>query len=236
MCSSFPLFDQAVLISGTATSLPILGPEHKELEYTALLKYLDIEINDPLRLQKLRQVPVDDLIAALEGLGVVFINPWADERFFPRGIPNHFNEEMIVGSCDWVKGIVVGDSFYEVSLNLSDSVQIELTVSRVGFCLLCLRISSSRVSSLYQIIALVSRIHPEFFQLTIYDPTWTVMCSGQSSISLWAILCSRNLCIKWSGTLQVQREQTNRKCIDSRRRSGVLSREGTCTTYQARIP
>jgi carboxylesterase type B len=57
MCSDVPLFNRAVLMSGTPTTGPPLELKYKEAEYRALLRYRGIDEDDPERLSKLREVP-----------------------------------------------------------------------------------------------------------------------------------------------------------------------------------
>ena len=79
-----------------------------------MLKYCEIDEDDPGRLQKLREVPVKKLVDAIQGVGIFLHHSYQDENFWPRGFPTHFTEDELIGGCDWVDEIVIGDAFYEV--------------------------------------------------------------------------------------------------------------------------
>ena len=115
MCSDVPLFNRAILMSGLPASVPPLELKFKEAEYRALLKYCGIDEEDPRRLQKLREMPVQKLIDAIQGTGVFFHHSYQDEKFWPRGSPTYFTEDELIGGCEWVGEIVIGDAFFEVS-------------------------------------------------------------------------------------------------------------------------
>lgn len=70
MCSDVPLFNRAVLMSGTLATGPPLELNYKEAEYRALPRYCGIDEDDPERLNKLREVPVEKVVAAARGLGI----------------------------------------------------------------------------------------------------------------------------------------------------------------------
>jgi carboxylesterase type B len=113
MCSNVPLFQRAVLQSGTPSLGTPIRLAVKERQYRQLLKFCGIDDDDPERLQKLRNVPVEKLIEGVRATGVVAFGPLADSRFFPE-MPDCFNEARIFEKCDWVKDIIIGDSIYEV--------------------------------------------------------------------------------------------------------------------------
>ena len=111
-------------MSGTATALPLHGREFKEREYRALLGFLGIEYtngngegdeNWKERLRKLREAEWEKVVD-VAGQGMQFFHPAGDGAFFDRGVPTHFDEEGIIGRCGWVHEVVIGESFFEVSL------------------------------------------------------------------------------------------------------------------------
>jgi hypothetical protein len=115
MCSSVPLFNRAILMSGTVATGPPVELKYKEAEYLALLKYCGIDENDRDRLRKLGHMPVDKLIEAVNGVGIPLFNSLRDEGFFSRGFPTYFTQDELIGGCEWVDEIVIVDGFSEVS-------------------------------------------------------------------------------------------------------------------------
>jgi carboxylesterase type B len=114
MCSDIPLFNRAILMSGLPATVPPLALTYKEAEYHALLTYCNIYATDPKRLQKLREVPVEKLVDAIKGVGVFLHHSYRDEKFWPRGFPTYFTEDKLIGGCEWVNELIIGDAFYEV--------------------------------------------------------------------------------------------------------------------------
>jgi hypothetical protein len=76
-------------MSETPAAAPPLELNYKEAEYRALLNYCGIDENNPERLKKLREVPVEKLVDAVKGVGVFFFHAYKDEKFWPRGIPTY---------------------------------------------------------------------------------------------------------------------------------------------------
>jgi carboxylesterase type B len=117
MCSDVPLFNRAVLMSGTPATGPPLELKYKEAEYRALLKFCGIDEDDPERLKKLREVPVGKLVAAARGTGIPVPHGFRDEKLWPRGFPTYFTENELIDGCEWVDEIIIGDGFFEVCLH-----------------------------------------------------------------------------------------------------------------------
>lgn len=115
MCSDVPLFNRAILMSGLPATVPTLDLKYKEAEYFSLLKYCAIEQNDPARLEKLRKIPVEKLVDAIQGVGVFLHHSYRDEKFWPKGFPTYFTEDELIGGCEWVNEVVIGDAFFEAS-------------------------------------------------------------------------------------------------------------------------
>jgi hypothetical protein len=116
MCSTIPLFRRAVLQSGTpAGNPPSVDIAVKEKQYVDLLEYCGIDRSDPVRLEKLRKVPIQKLVAAITDVAITAFGPWAEEGFFPIA-PNYSNQAELIGNCAWVDTIVIGDACYEVCL------------------------------------------------------------------------------------------------------------------------
>lgn len=114
MCSDVPLFKRAIMMSGTTATGPPVDLKYKEAEYLALLGYLGIAGNDPQRLRKLREVPVERLVEAVDGVGIPLFRAYRDEVVWPRGFPGYFTERELIADCEWVDEVVIGDSFFEV--------------------------------------------------------------------------------------------------------------------------
>jgi carboxylesterase type B len=113
MCSDVPLFNRAMLQSATTATGPPVELKYKEAEYEALLRYCGIGLDDPKRLQRLREVPVSKLIEAIDGIFIPLFNSLRHESFFPRGYPTWWTEDELIGNCEWVDEVVIGDAFYE---------------------------------------------------------------------------------------------------------------------------
>ena len=115
MCSDVPLFSRAILMSGVPVTVPPIDLKYKELEYIALLKYCGISEDDSERLKKLREIPVEKLIEAVGGVGIPMFNGLRDGSFFPKGSPTYWSEDDLIGNCEWVDEVMIGDAFLEVS-------------------------------------------------------------------------------------------------------------------------
>jgi len=87
MSTSIPLFNRAILQSGTTATGPPIDLKYKEAEYLALLQYCGISVDDPERLSKLRQIPVDQLVESINALSIPLFHMLKDESFFTRGFP-----------------------------------------------------------------------------------------------------------------------------------------------------
>jgi carboxylesterase type B len=116
MTTSVPLFNRAILMSGTAATGPPVAMKYKEAEYLALLKYLGIDEQDPKRFEKLMGVEVEKIVEAIEGVQIPIFRALAHESFFERGNPTWWTENKLIGECEWVDDIMIGDCFYEVIL------------------------------------------------------------------------------------------------------------------------
>jgi carboxylesterase type B len=81
MCSDVPLFKRAILRSGLPATVPPLELKYKEAEYRSLLKYCGINETDPERLEKLRRVPVEKLVDAIQGVAIFLHHSYRDEIF-----------------------------------------------------------------------------------------------------------------------------------------------------------
>jgi hypothetical protein len=115
MSTSVPLFNRAILMSATTATGPPVLLQQKEAEYLALLKYCGIVEKDPDRLAKLREVPIEKLIEAVDAIGISSFQSWRDEDFYTRGFPTWYTEGNLIGDCDWVDEVVIGDAYFEVS-------------------------------------------------------------------------------------------------------------------------
>jgi carboxylesterase type B len=117
MCSTIPLFRRAILQSGTpAGNPPPVDLKTKEDQYDSILKYCSIDKNDPMRLSKLREVPIDTLIQAVTDLNVNDFGPWADKSLFPIP-PNYMTQSSLMSSCSWVEAVIIGDAVNEVRVS-----------------------------------------------------------------------------------------------------------------------
>lgn len=115
MSTSVPLFNRAILMSATTATGPPVPLEQKETEYRALLAYCGINVEDPERLSRLREIPVTKLVEAADALGILLFNSLRSEDFFTRGFPSWHTEGALIGGCDWVDEVVIGDAYFEVS-------------------------------------------------------------------------------------------------------------------------
>ncbi|KAI1029101.1 hypothetical protein LB504_012970 [Fusarium proliferatum] len=112
LSSNVPLFDRAILQSGTASAISPKPLANKEEEYHALLDFCGISVDDPQRLEKLRAVPTDKIVEAASSINKAAFSPLADKSFFPV-IPNYLNHAKIVSDCSWVDAIITGDAVFE---------------------------------------------------------------------------------------------------------------------------
>jgi hypothetical protein len=110
-----PLFNRAILTSELPSTLSPINLRHKEAEYRSLLNFCGIDGEDPNRLQKLRDVPVEKLVQSIMAVGMPMFHAYQDESFFPRGSPTYFTKNELLAGCEWVDEIVIGDCFFEVS-------------------------------------------------------------------------------------------------------------------------
>jgi hypothetical protein len=117
-------------MSGTTATGPPVDLKHKEAEYLAVLGYCGISAEDPERLKKPRDVPVEKLVDVIDGVGVPLFNSLKNEDFYTRGFPTWHNEGELIGNCDWVDEIVIGDEFYEVGFFFT--VIHKLSIGRDG--------------------------------------------------------------------------------------------------------
>ncbi|KAH8813305.1 Alpha/Beta hydrolase protein [Xylogone sp. PMI_703] len=117
MSSDLPLFNRAILQSGTTATVCGGNAKEKEAEYKALLKYLQIDYNDKHRLEKLRSVPSQRLVDAINDVGIPVHRPIFDSQyeksFFSRGEPDWWIGDQIIETCDWVEEVIIGDTFFE---------------------------------------------------------------------------------------------------------------------------
>ncbi|RFU34812.1 hypothetical protein B7463_g1562, partial [Scytalidium lignicola] len=117
MCSDVPLFNRAILQSGTTATVPPVTAKEKEAEYKALLTFLGISYDDKERLKKLRSVSSQRLVDAINGVGLPVHRPVYDDQyekaFFNKGTPDWWTEDEILERCSWVEEIIIGDTFFE---------------------------------------------------------------------------------------------------------------------------
>ena len=107
-------------MSGTPATGPPIDLKYKEAEYVALLKYLGVEGKDGKeRLEKLREISVEKVIEAINGVGIPLFNSLRDESFYTRGWPTWWTQDKIISNCEWVDEVMIGDAFSEVSFSLS---------------------------------------------------------------------------------------------------------------------
>lgn len=103
-------------MSGTTATGPPVDLKYKEAEYRALLGYLGIDEKDGSeRLRMLREVSAEKLVEAISGVGIPLFNSLRDGNFFPRGFPTWWTQDEIMGSCEWIDDVMIGDGFLEVS-------------------------------------------------------------------------------------------------------------------------
>jgi len=83
-----------------------------EGQYQALLKYCGIDQQDPERLGKLREVPIEKLIKALIDLNVPLFSPLPHPDFFPV-YPTSGIQGKLIKNCPWLEDVMIGDTFFE---------------------------------------------------------------------------------------------------------------------------
>lgn len=109
-------------MSGTTATGPPVNLKYKEAEYRALLEYLRIEYGGngeydrKERLRKLREVSAEELVKAIDGVGIPLFNSLRDASFYTRGWPTWWTQDQIISDCDWVEEVMIGDGFLEVRL------------------------------------------------------------------------------------------------------------------------
>ncbi|KAF2002465.1 alpha/beta-hydrolase [Amniculicola lignicola CBS 123094] len=116
---SGPLFQRAILQSGVLglMSSPKSATAAKT-QYQNVLKLLGITGSEEEALKKLREVGMPELLQASEtvvsgaaGLwGVAQDSEWFGEK---RGIVDWTNMAKLLGECDWVKEVIIGDTGFE---------------------------------------------------------------------------------------------------------------------------
>jgi carboxylesterase type B len=120
MCSTVPLFRKVILQSGTVPgNAPPVILDTKEGQYQRLLSYCGIDKDDPARLERLRQVPVERLVAAVADFDIPDWGPWAEKGFFPAAAPDYNSWVDLIGQCTWVDEVIVGDCCFEVGTSSS---------------------------------------------------------------------------------------------------------------------
>ncbi|KAF4428934.1 Carboxylesterase type B [Fusarium acutatum] len=112
LSSNVPLFDRAILQSGTASAISPKPLANKEGEYQALLRFCGIRVDDPQRLERLRAVPTAKIVEAASSINKAAFSPLADKSFFPI-IPNYLNHAKIISDCSWIDAIITGDAVFE---------------------------------------------------------------------------------------------------------------------------
>ena len=99
-------------MSGTAATGPPVDLKYKEAEYQALLEFCGIVGKDGSeRSRKLREVSAENLVEAIDGVGIPLFNSLRDESFYSRGWPNWWTQDEIIGNCEWVDEVMIGDGF-----------------------------------------------------------------------------------------------------------------------------
>ena len=118
MCSDVPLFNRAVLQSGSPSTMSTNSLTAKDAQYVELLRFCGIDPSDPDRLTKLRNnVPQEKLVHAITALNQFAFIPLNHPSFFPE-IPTLLNQGRIIADCPWVDSVIIGDTFYEVRYRL----------------------------------------------------------------------------------------------------------------------
>jgi hypothetical protein len=120
MCSTVPLFNRAILMSGTTSAAGFDTITRGESTYQKLLAFLEInEADGPGRLGKLREVPAEKFLEAIVAIKWFPTWPWDDTEFFPNGSPGMQEEAQFIQRCDWVDSVIIGDCIFEVYCLLS---------------------------------------------------------------------------------------------------------------------
>ncbi|KAF5593504.1 alpha-L-rhamnosidase [Fusarium subglutinans] len=101
LTSNVPLFDRAILQSGTASAISPKAIATKEEDR-----------DDPQRLEKLRAVPTAKIVEAASSINKAAFSPLADKSFFPI-IPNYLSHAKMISECSWVNAVITGDTVFE---------------------------------------------------------------------------------------------------------------------------
>ena len=118
---SGPLFQRAILMSG------VIGPattpvsiEEAEARYDAFLNKLGIQERGKQGLEKLRSVPIEQIVAASTELGEdggLWLSVLDEEWFGPDGSSVTWDKiPALIGKCEWVNDIILGCTSFEVHL------------------------------------------------------------------------------------------------------------------------
>ena len=117
MSSTVPgLFHRAILQSGTASTLNPIDLAIYDKVYRKLLGILGIPLEDSReqRLEKLRSVPVQELMDSYKVVGVSYPTFCAVDGWFWREPINAQNCGEVIAKCEWVNEVMLGDCLQEV--------------------------------------------------------------------------------------------------------------------------
>lgn len=118
-----PLFRRAVLMSGITgpATAPVYVAE-AEARYQVFLEKLGIQERGDAGLAKLREVPIDRIVAASTELGDeggLWPSVLHEEWFGPDAEKVTWDRiPELIGNCDWVNDIVLGCTSFEVRLSV----------------------------------------------------------------------------------------------------------------------
>jgi carboxylesterase type B len=115
-----PLFRRAILMSGiTGPATAPVPVRDAEKRYEVFLAKLGIQERGDAGLKKLREVPIDRIVAASAELGDeggLWPSALHEEWFGPDAENVTWDRiPELIGKCDWVNDIVLGCTSFEVS-------------------------------------------------------------------------------------------------------------------------
>lgn len=57
----------------------------------------------------------EKVVDAIQGVGVFLHRSYRDEKLWPKGFPTYFTEDELIGGCEWLNEVIIGDAFFEAS-------------------------------------------------------------------------------------------------------------------------
>ncbi|KAL9623858.1 MAG: hypothetical protein Q9160_001850 [Pyrenula sp. 1 TL-2023] len=120
LCTDVPLFQRAVLMSGTMAVTPTWTMQMHDQQYYQLLQHLEIPTQDTSRherLSALRAIPSQRLVDAIIPLHAYLFSPYTSpsNTFFSRkhALPTLITEATTITPSHWITSLMIGDTHFE---------------------------------------------------------------------------------------------------------------------------